>query len=100
MGLELTVGHQVRASSTLQYRDPNAKYIKSVKVDAPSFGGRLFFHAYIDWQLAMERYFHWCEMSESRKIRFTMMKLTRQAGQYWESLERMMRYKKDDLIET
>jgi len=39
-------------------------------------------------------------MYESRKIRFAMMKLTGQAGQYWENLERMMRYKRDDLVDT
>jgi len=38
--------------------------------------------AYIDWQLAMDRYFHWHDMSESKKIRFAVMKLTGQAGQY------------------
>ena len=48
-------------------KDPDAQYIKSVKVDAPSFDGHLDFQAYIDWQLAMDRYFHWCDMSESRK---------------------------------
>jgi len=34
-------------------------------------------------------------MFESRKIRFAMMKLAGQAGQYWENLERMMGYKRD-----
>ena len=39
-------------------------------------------------------------MFESRKIRFTMMKLTGQVGQYWENFERMMRYRREDLVET
>jgi len=37
--------------------DTNAQYIKSVKVDAPSFDGRLDPLAYIDWQLVMDHYF-------------------------------------------
>jgi len=43
-------------------------YVKSVKVDALSFDGRLDLEIYIDWQLAMDRYFHWDDMSEFRKI--------------------------------
>jgi len=37
--------------------DADAQYIKSVKVDAPSFDGRLDPQVYIDWQLAMDSYF-------------------------------------------
>jgi len=44
----------------------------------------------------MDHYFRWCDMTESRKTQFAMMKLT---GQYWENLERM-RYKRDDPVET
>ena len=29
-----------------------------------------------------------------------MMKLNGQAGQYWKNLERVMRYRMDDLVET
>jgi len=60
----------------------DAQYIKSVKVDAPSFDGRLDPQVYIHWQLAMDRYFRWHDMSKFRKIRFTVMKLTGQARQY------------------
>jgi len=42
----------------------------------------------------------WHDMSESRKIRFAMMKLTGQDGQYWEKLERMMGYRRKDPVET
>jgi len=83
---------------TIQLTD--AQYIKSVKVDAPFFDGRLDPQVYIDWQLAMDRYFHWHDMSESKKIRFVMMKVMEQAGQFWENLERIMRYRKDDSVET
>jgi len=62
--------------------DTDAQYIKSVKVDAPSFDRRLDLQVYIDWQLAMDRYFRWHNMSESKKFRFAMMKLTGQVRQY------------------
>ena len=39
--------------------DVDAKYIKSVKVDALSFDRRLDPQVYIDWQLAMDHYFCW-----------------------------------------
>jgi len=58
---------------------------QSVKVNAPSFDGCLDPHAYIDWQLTMNRYFRWHDMSESKKIRFAMMNLMGQARQYWET---------------
>ena len=83
--------------------DTDAQYIKSIKVDAPSFDGRFDPQVYINWQLAMDRYFRWHNMFESRKIRkirFAVMKLTGQAGQYWENLERMMRYRREDPVET
>ena len=80
--------------------DIDAQYIKSIKVDAPSFDGRLDPRVYIDWQLTMDRYFCWHDMFESRKIRFAVMKLTRQARQYWKNLERMMRYRREDPVET
>jgi len=59
--------------------DVDAQYIKSVKVDAPSFDGRLDLHVYIDWQLAMTTIsvgITWL----SKKIWFAVMKLTGQAG--------------------
>jgi len=37
-------------------------------------------------------------MSESKKIRFDVMKLTGQAGQYWENLESIMRYRREDPV--
>jgi len=60
--------------------DTDAQYIKSIKVNVPSFDGRLDPQVYINWQLAMDRYFCWHDMSESRKIRFAVMKLMRQVG--------------------
>jgi len=55
---------------------------------------------YTDWQLVMDRYCRWHDMSKSRKIQFAVMKLTGQAGQYWKNFERMMRYRREDPVET
>ena len=57
-----------RRAQTYDIEDTHAQYIKSVKVDAPSFCGRLDPHAYIDWQLTMNRYFRWHYMSELGKF--------------------------------
>ena len=55
----MAVGHagleRVQPYNTV---DVDAQYIKSVKVDAPSFDRRLDPQVYIYWQLAMDRYFH------------------------------------------
>jgi len=59
----------------------DAQYIKSVKVDAP-FDEHLDPQLYIDWRLAMDRYFRWHDICESRKIQYAMIKLTGQARQY------------------
>ena len=65
-----------RRAQPYNTEDTDAQYIKSVKVDAHSFDGHLDPQAYINWQLAMNRYFRWHDMSESKKIWFAMMKLT------------------------
>jgi len=73
----MTVGHPCESElNPTNVADTDAQYIKNIKVDAPSFDERLDPQVYIDWQLAMDRYFRWHDMSESRKIRFTVMKLT------------------------
>jgi len=65
-----------RQAQPYNTKDTDAQYTKRVKVDTPSFNRRLDSQTYIDWQLATYRYFRWHDMSESRKIRFVMMKLT------------------------
>ena len=37
--------------------DTDAQYVKSVKLDAPSFDGCLDPQAFIDWTLVIDRYF-------------------------------------------
>ena len=59
---------QHRQAQPTHTEDPDAQYIKSVKVDAPFFNERLDPRAYTDWQLAMNHYFHWCDIFESRKF--------------------------------
>lgn len=56
------------ARHTCRHKDTDTQYVKSVKVDAPSFDERLDPQVFIDWTLTMDRYFRWCDMSESRKV--------------------------------
>ena len=42
--------------------------MKSVKVEAPSFDGRIDSRAYYDWESDMDHYFEWYEMSDERKV--------------------------------
>ena len=75
MNLELTIGHPNVGKLTPLTLRTQMPSIKSVKVDAPSFDRRLDPRTCINWQLPKDRYFRWCDMSESRKIQFAMMKL-------------------------
>ena len=62
--------------------------LKSVKVEAPSFDGRIDPRAYSDWESDIDHYFEWYEMSDERKVRFAKMKLVGQARLYWVEVER------------
>jgi len=67
--------------------NPDAQYLKSIKIDVPNFEGRHDPQLFIDWTLQLDRYFIWYELTESRKIKYTAMKLSGQASQYWINLE-------------
>jgi len=53
------------------------------------FDSRLDPQYHLDWVMSLEKYFKWYDMSEKRRIRFTAMKLVRQAGYYWSNVERL-----------
>nr|CAD1833634.1 unnamed protein product [Ananas comosus var. bracteatus] len=57
-------------------RDDTIDIIHKVKVDAPSFDGKLNPKAFTDWLVDMEQYFDWYDMSDNRRVRFAKMKLT------------------------
>ncbi|XP_020250396.1 uncharacterized protein LOC109827789, partial [Asparagus officinalis] len=67
--------------------DPDAQYLRSIKVSAPTFDGKLDPQAFLDWLKNMDRYFDWYALTEPRKVKFAAMKLTGPACQYWSNLE-------------
>ncbi|KAK8926104.1 hypothetical protein KSP39_PZI018936 [Platanthera zijinensis] len=52
---------------------------RRIRLDAPSFDGRLDPKAFCDWLLDMDHYFEWYDMSDVRCVRFAKMKLIGQA---------------------
>ena len=50
-------------------------------------GGRHDPQLFIDWTLKLDRYFTWYELTEFRKVKYAVMKLSGQASQYWTNLE-------------
>ena len=49
-------------------------------------------NAFYDWLVAIEEYFDWYKMIESKRIRFAKMKLTNSATMYWQNvLQDMLR---------
>jgi len=69
--------------------NPDDQYLKNIKIDVPTFDGRHDPKLFLDWTLQLDKYFTWYNLTELRKIKFTAMKLTGQANQYWTNLENM-----------
>ncbi|KAK8951463.1 hypothetical protein KSP39_PZI004161 [Platanthera zijinensis] len=63
---------------------------RRIRLDAPTFDGRLEPKAFSDWLLDMDHYFDWYDMSDERCVRFAKMKLVGQAKVYWISVERAL----------
>lgn len=66
------------------------KLMKQVKVEAPTFDGRLDPWVFTKWLKDMDRFFEWYQFFEERKCRFAKMKLTGSAQLYWESVENLL----------
>ncbi|KAK8923695.1 hypothetical protein KSP39_PZI019139 [Platanthera zijinensis] len=78
-----------------EYPDPRrgGHYLditRRIRLDAPSFDGRLDPKAFSDWLLDMDHYFEWYDMSDERCVRFAKMKLVGQAKVFWISVERAL----------
>jgi len=63
---------------------------RRIRIDAPSYDGRLDPRAFSDWLQEMDHYFEWHGMSDERCVRFAKMKLQGQAKIYWISFERSL----------
>ena len=59
--------------------NPDERYLKSIKIEVPTFDGRLEPQAFLDWLQSMDKYFQWYPLSEE-KVKFAAMKLTGQAS--------------------
>ena len=59
---------------------------RKVKVDVPSFDGKIDATTFSDWVIAMDDYFDWCEMSDIEQVRFAKMKLIGPARKFWRTV--------------
>ena len=59
---------------------------RKVKVDVPSFDGKIDATTFADWIVAMEDYFDWYEMSDIERVRFAKMKLIGPARKFWQTV--------------
>jgi len=74
---------QPNAERNTQHNAQNhdGQYLRSIKLDVPTFDGRLDPQFFLDW-IQLDRYFIWYDLTEPRKVKFATMKLTGQANQY------------------
>jgi len=76
-----------RRNNTKNTFNLDAQYLKSIKIYVPNFEGRHDPQLFIDWTLQLDRYFTWYELTESKKVKYAVMKLSGQASKYWTNLE-------------
>jgi len=50
-------------------------HTRKVKLDVPSFDGKIDATPFSDWLVAMEEYFDWYEVSDTERLWFAKMKL-------------------------
>ena len=81
-------------------RNDDEQAVKSVKIEAPTFDGRIDPKPYSDWESDMDHYFEWYDMSEERRIRFAKMKLVSQARLYWSDVEHKLHQRRWESIGT
>ena len=70
-------------------RDSDDQYLKSIKLDIPTFDSRLDPQLFLEWLRHLDKYFTWYSFSEDGKVKFAIMKLTGQANQYWTNVKAM-----------
>jgi len=61
-------------------RDPDSQFLKSIKIDVPTFDGRHDPQLFLDWTQLLDKYFTWYDLTDPRKVKFTVMKLISQAS--------------------
>lgn len=63
-----------------------------MKVDFPSFDGRMEVEAFLDWVKKVEIFFEYASILEEKKVKLVAFKLQRGASAWWDQLERNRRY--------
>ena len=61
--------------------------MKSVKIETPTFDGRIDPRAYSDLESDIDHNFEWYDMSEERRVLFAKMKLVSQGRLYLSNIE-------------
>ena len=73
---------------------------RKVKVDVPSFDGKIDATTFSDWIVAMEDYFDWYEMSNIERVRLAKMKLIEPARKFWQTItSRLERMRQPPIIQ-
>jgi len=80
--------------------DHDGMSLKDIKLEAPTFDGQLDLQVFLDWTLNMNHYFDGYDMSDERRIRFAKMKSVGQAKQYWTNVEKLMKLRNQERIQT
>ena len=78
--------------------DPVDQTFRDIRVEAPMFDGSLNPKVYIDWEVKMDQYFEWYDMTEQRKCKYAELRLVREARLFWRDVERTIRQRGDDPI--
>ena len=73
---------------------------KDIKLEVPTFDGQLDPQIFLDWISDMDHYFDWYYMSDERRVRFAKMKLVGQARKYWTNVEKLVRLRHQEAIQT
>ena len=73
---------------------------KGAKPEVTAFDGSLDPKRYMDWEVGLNEYFEWYQLSEGRRIQFAQMKLTGQARIYWRNLQATTERRHDPMITT
>ena len=68
---------QPNAERNTQHNAHNhdVQYLRSIKLDIPTFDGRLDPQLFLNWAQQLEKYFTWYDLTKPRKVKFTAMKL-------------------------
>jgi len=65
-----------RRNNTDNSPNPDAQYLKNIKIDVPNFDGYYDPQFFINWVLQLDRYFALYEFTEPRKVKYAIMKLS------------------------